>query len=232
WLDQGCDWYAAVTFEKRDAAGRVDEHVRHAIAWLNNWDYANSTPTIDSDGFNGTDSVVREVTLKSTSSGTYYLASRPVPALDEYVSRTVRLGDLEVDGTRVLDYTGTAYEVTCEIAWDELAGAGLQLRRSGDGSRHVDAGVYRDYAFLNRSSARNPDTSGKWQESHSPFDVAARRARLRILVDRTSVEMFVDDGRHVHSSQAFPYLIDAGLALFTIGGRAVFRDLVIREFTV
>ncbi|MET9859557.1 glycoside hydrolase family 32 protein [Streptomyces smyrnaeus] len=232
WLDHGWDWYGAVTFEKRDAAGRVDERARHAIAWLNNWDYANSTPTIDSDGFNGTDSIVREVTLKSTSSGAYYLASRPVPALDEYVSRTVRLGDLEVDGTRVLDYTGTAYEVTCEITWDELAGAGLQLRRSGDGSRHVDAGVYRDYAFLNRRNVRNPDTSGKWQESHSPFDVAARRVRLRILVDRTSVEMFVGDGRYVHSSQAFPYLIDAGLALFTIEGRAVFRDLVIREFAV
>lgn len=56
--------------------------------------------------------------------------------------------------------------------------------------------------------------------------------RLRILVDRTSVEMFVDGGRYVHSSQAFPYLIDTGLALFSIGGAAVFRNTVIREFTV
>jgi levanbiose-producing levanase len=55
--------------------------------------------------------------------------------------------------------------------------------------------------------------------------------RLRILVDRTSVEMFVDDGRYVHSSQAFPYLIDTGLALFSIGGTAVFRNTVIREFS-
>ncbi|MFI8949772.1 glycoside hydrolase family 32 protein [Streptomyces sp. NPDC053750] len=232
WLDHGWDWYGAVTFEKRDAAGRVDERVRHAIGWLNNWDYANNTTTIDSDGFNGTDSIVREVILRRTSTGAYYLASRPVPALDSYVSRTVRLGDLEVDGSRVLDYAGTAYEVTCEITWNELTGAGLQLRRSGDGGRHIDAGVYQDYAFLNRRSAPNPDTSGKWQESHSPFDPAARRVRLRILVDRTSVEMFVDDGRYVHSSQAFPYLIDTGLALFTIGGPAVFRDVVIREFAV
>jgi levanbiose-producing levanase len=47
--------------------------------------------------------------------------------------------------------------------------------------------------------------------------------KLRILVDRTSVE---------HSAEVFPCLIDTGPALFTIDGTAVFRNVVIREFTV
>ncbi|WP_210583819.1 glycoside hydrolase family 32 protein [Streptomyces sp. GESEQ-35] len=232
WLDHGWDWYAAVTFEKRDAGGTLDPAARYAIGWLNHWDYANTTPTIDCDGFNGTDSIVREVTLKRATSGTYYLASRPVAALDDHVSRTVNLGDLEVDGTRLLDYSGTSYELTTEITWDQLTGAGLQLRRSSDGGRHIDAGIYRDYAFANRRNTVNPDASGNWQESRSPFDPSARMVRLRVLVDRTSVEMFVDDGRYVHSMEAFPYLVDTGLALFTIDGAAVFRNTVIREFTV
>ncbi|NUS28577.1 MAG: glycoside hydrolase family 32 protein, partial [Streptomyces sp.] len=200
--------------------------------WLNNWDYANTTPTIDCDGFNGTDSIVREVTLKRAGSGAYYLASRPITALDDHVSRTIELGDLTVTGTRVLDYTGLSYELTTEVTWQSLTGAGLQLRRSADGGRHIDAGVYGDYAFLNRRNTVNPDTSGRWQESHSPFDPSARTVKLRILVDRTSVEMFVDDGRYVHSSEAFPYLVDTGLALFSIDGTAVFRNTVIREFSV
>ncbi|MFJ9629610.1 glycoside hydrolase family 32 protein [Streptomyces sp. NPDC101175] len=232
WLDHGWDWYAGVTFEKRDASGTVDQAARYAIAWVNNWDYANTTPTIDCDGFNGTDSVVREVTLKKASDGTYYLASQPVAGLDSYVSRTVDLGDVSVDGTLVLDYTGISYEVTTEITWSELTGAGLQLRRSPDGGRHIDAGIYADYAFLNRRNTVNADTSGNWQESHTPFDPSGGSVKLRILVDRTSVEMFVDDGRHVHTSQVFPYLLDTRLALFTIGGSAVFRDTVIREFSV
>ncbi|MFF4352607.1 glycoside hydrolase family 32 protein [Streptomyces sp. NPDC001530] len=232
WLDHGFDWYGAVTFDKRRADGSLDPRTRYAMGWLNNWDYPNITPTIDCDGFNGTDSIVREITLERAASGTYYLASRPIAALDDHVSRTVRLGDLEVDGSRVLDYAGVAYELTCEITWDQLAGVGVQLRRSADGSRHIDAGVYGDYAFVNRRGAVNPDTSGKWQESHTPFDPSARKVKLRILVDRTSVEVFVDDGRYVHSMEAFPYLVDTGLALFTIGGPAVFRNTVIREFTV
>ncbi|MFG2352203.1 glycoside hydrolase family 32 protein [Streptomyces sp. NPDC048521] len=232
WLDHGWDWYAAVTFEKRGPDGAVDPATRYALGWLNNWAYAHTTPTIDADGFNGTDSVVREITLKKTPSGGYHLASRPITALDAYVSRTVRLGDLTVDGTRLLDHTGISYELTTEITWDRLTGAGVQLRRSPDGVRHIDAGIYGDYAFLNRRGTVNPDAGGSRQESHSPFDRSAGRVRLRILVDRTSVEMFVDDGRYVHSTSVFPYLVDNRLALFSVDGTAVFRNTVIREFAV
>ncbi|MEU7305867.1 GH32 C-terminal domain-containing protein [Streptomyces sp. NPDC007206] len=231
WLDHGWDWYAAVTFDKRRPDGSPDPAARYALGWLNNWAYAQTTPTIDADGFNGTDSVVREITLKKSADG-YYLASRPVPALDSYVSRTVDLGDLTVDGTRLLDYTGVSYELTTEITWSQLTGAGVQLRRSPDGGRHIDAGIWGDYAFLNRRGTVGPDAGGNRQESHSPFDPGAGRVRLRILVDRTCVEMFVDDGRYVHSSEVFPYLVDDRLALFTAGGTAVFRNTVVREFAV
>ncbi|WEP00442.1 GH32 C-terminal domain-containing protein [Streptomyces sp. FXJ1.172] len=233
WLDHGWDWYAAVTFGKRRADGSSDPAARYAIGWLNNWAYAHTTPTIDADGFNGTDSVVREITLKKSASGGHYLASQPVAALDTYVSRTVNLGDLTVDdGTRLLDYTGISYELRTEITWSRLTGAGVQLRRSPDGGRHIDAGVWGEYAFLNRRGTVNPAASGDRQESRSPFDPGAGRVTLRILVDRTSVEMFVDDGRYVHSSEVFPYLVDDRLALFAAGGTAVFRNTVIREFTV
>ncbi|MFJ4626565.1 glycoside hydrolase family 32 protein [Streptomyces sp. NPDC088847] len=232
WLDHGWDWYAAVTFEKRDASGAVDPAARYALGWVNNWDYADTTPTIDCDGFNGTDSVVREITLTKASDGTYYLASQPVAGLDAHVSRTVNLGDVTVDGTKVLDYTGISYELTTEITWSQLTGAGVQLRRSPSGGRHIDAGIYGNYAFLNRRNTVNADTSGNRQESHTPFDPSAGTVKLRILVDRTSVEMFVDDGRHVHTSQVFPYLLDTGLALFTIDGSAAFQNTVIREFSV
>ncbi len=86
WLDHGWDWYAAVTFEKRDASGAVDAAARYALGWVNNWDYADTTPTIDCDGFNGTDSVVREISLTKASDGTYYLASQPVASASARMS--------------------------------------------------------------------------------------------------------------------------------------------------
>jgi levanbiose-producing levanase len=53
---------------------------------------------------------------------------------------------------------------------------------------------------------------------------------VRILVDRTTVEVFVDDGRYVHSSQVFAPPGDDGLALYSSGGPATFHDLTITEF--
>lgn len=73
--------------------------------------------------------IVREITLERAAPGTYYLASRPIAALDDHVSRTVRLGDL-AGRLSSAGRAGVAHELTCEITWDQLAGAGVELSRS------------------------------------------------------------------------------------------------------
>ena len=228
WLDYGWDWYAAVTWERR-VDGQLDPKTRYAIGWMNFWDYANNTPTWDSDGFNGTDSIVREVSLKWYGAESA-LVSTPVRTLEGRASNQIRLGDITVDGRTVLDYRGRAYQIQTRVTWDQLENIGMQLRLSNDDSRHIDAGVYHDFAYVNRAYTGNPDTSGRWMESRTPFDRARREVDLRILVDNLSVEMFVDDGRYVHSSLTFPENADDRLALYTDGGAAVFHDVTITEF--
>ncbi|TDC27972.1 glycoside hydrolase family 32 protein [Streptomyces sp. 8K308] len=232
WLDHGFDWYAAVTWERYAdrAAGVVDPTVRYAIGWANNWDYANTTPTLEADGFNGTDSVVREVRLVRDPTGALVLASRPVAALDQHVTRTVEFGDVAVNGTLALPYQGVAYELSTTLRWDAARTVGLQLRASADGTRHVDVGRHEEYAFVNRGYAPNPDASGRWQESRTPFPAARGELRLRALVDRTTVEVFFDDGSHTHSHVVFPPPEDTAVNLFALEGGATFTDLVIREF--
>ena len=237
WLDHGFDWYAAVTWEKHGEDGSVDPEVRRAQAWMNNWEYPDATPTTGADGFNGAMSVVREVTLQRRESGEYALLSRPVPALDAHASRTRRFGTRAVDGERELPFTGQAYDLRTELALDgSVTNAGLRLRTSGDGTRHLDVGVHGDYAYVSRADTRSP--AGKpgaaekkdSLESRTPVDPAARRVRLRVLVDRTSVELFVDDGRFVHTHAVFPEPGDTGVTLFAEGGRAHFGDMEIRTF--
>ena len=53
---------------------------------------------------------------------------------------------------------------------------------------------------------------------------------LRILIDNTSAELFINEGRHTHSSLVFPEPADDRIALFTDGGGATFRGLTITEF--
>ncbi|MFZ3566310.1 glycoside hydrolase family 32 protein [Streptomyces sp. BH097] len=233
WLDHGPDWYAAVTCEKRSADGTVDPAARYAFAWTNSWEYPHNTPTLVADGFNGTDSVTREITLQRAGDGTYFLASRPTPALDAYVTDTTALGDVRVDGTKPLDFTGTAYEIRAELRWTpgETENIGLQLRKAPGGTRHVDVGVYvaGGYAYVNRGGTLYP---GGTRETHTPVDAAAGKLELRVLVDRTTVEVFVGDGRHVHTHQVFGLPGDDRVALYASGGPAVFGALEIREFAL
>ncbi|GAB3299903.1 glycoside hydrolase family 32 protein [Parasphingorhabdus pacifica] len=228
WLDHGFDWYAAVTWEKY-VGGSVDPTRRYALAWMNNWDYAHNTPTVQTDGFNGTDSIVREISLHQTAEG-LALASRPVEALDARVARTLELGDLRVEGHRDLPYQGVAYEISAEVTWEQVQNVGMQLRKSGDGTRHVDVGVFGDYVYVNRAATGHPDETGRWLESRSSFDPAAKQVRLRVLVDRTTIEVFVDDGPHTHSHLVFPDPADTDVTLFALGGSALFSTVLVREF--
>lgn len=231
WLDWGFDFYGAVTYPHHDRTGREDPRLRRAIGWANFWDYPHNTPTSFTDGHNGDDMIVRELRLRAGSEG-YYLASQPPAALRRYVTRTHRLGDVALSGTRDLAIASPAYEISCELTWASgvKPNAGFEVCRAPGGGRHVAVGAYvpGPYAYINRRPTMNP-TGG---ESQTPFDAAARRLELRILVDRTSVELFVGDGRYVHSHRVFPLPRDNRIRLYAHDGGATFRELTIREIRV
>lgn len=225
WLDYGWDWYGAVTWE--NPANPLGS--RYGIGWMNNWDYSANTPTWANDGFNGTNSIVREIKLKRQSTGGHSLVSQPVNGLNNIVAGATNLGTLQVNGIVPLSYSGEAYELTTDISWTQLNNVGMQLRKSADGTRHADVGVYGNYTYLNRGYTNHPDHTNRFLESKSPFDPARKNIRLRILVDRTTIEVFVDDGKYVHSSLVFAAPGDNGIALYTDGGAATFANLTIRS---
>jgi levanbiose-producing levanase len=232
WLDRGFDFYGAVTYPHHDADGNEDPALRHAIGWANFWDYPHNTPSLVTDGYNGDDMITRDVRLLRTGAG-YTLASSPTAALHDYVTRTHQIGDVRLSGVRDIDVRATAYELSCELEWDPAAAPsniGFELRRGPEGGRHVAVGAFLNgpYAYVNRRPTVNP-TGG---ESQTPIDSTAGRLAVRVLVDRSSVEYFVDDGRDVHSHRVFPLPGDDRIRLFVNDGEATFHDLTIRELRV
>jgi levanbiose-producing levanase len=182
------------------------------------------------DGYNGDDMIVRDLRLERADDGTYYLASQPTTALADHIVRTHALGDVHVEGTLDLDLAARAYELTCTLAWDPTnrpGNVGFELCRAPGGGRHVAAGAFLDgaFAFVNR----RPTFSPAGGESQTPVDPAAGRLPVRVLVDHASVELFLGDGRTVHSHRVFPLAGDDRIRLFSYGGRAVFEDLTIHR---
>ncbi|MGI6878338.1 glycoside hydrolase family 32 protein [Microbacterium sp. gxy059] len=232
WLDAGFDFYGAVTYPDHAADGTENPRLRRAIGWANFWDYPHNTPTLATDGYNGDDMIVRELRLVPGEDG-YRLASSPPAALADHAVRSYEFGDVEVVGAHDLDVRCGAFDLTCEIVWDPSSppeNVGFEVLRAPGGGRHVAVGAFLEggYVYVNRSPTINP-TAG---ESQTPFAADVGRLAVRILVDRTSVEFFVGEGTVVHSHRVFPLAGDDRVRLSASGGRARFRDLVIREIAI
>ncbi|WP_261134609.1 glycoside hydrolase family 32 protein [Bacillus sp. Marseille-Q3570] len=229
WLDYGFDWYGGVTFEDGTSDNQLSH--RYALAWMNNWAYADHSPTLK-ENFNGLDSIVRKIELKKSDEDSYYLGSQPVEKLNQLTDSSDSYQQIEVDGSKTIGATGTAYQIEAEISWSKIGNVGLRLRESTDKTRHVDVGLSPkgQYSYVNRKSTNQPDESGKYIESIAPFDASQKKVHLKILVDKTSVEVFIDDGKVVHSNQVFPPLKDKNITLYSEGGPATFENIEIKHF--
>lgn len=228
WLDWGWDWYAGVTWPAVEAP----ETKRLAVAWMNNWKYAaRDVPTDASDGYNGQNSIVRELRLERQAGGWYSLLSSPVAALQGYVSATTALPDSVVNGSAVLPWTGRAYELELSISWDAAANVGVSVGRSADGTRHTNIGKYGDELYVDRSPSELAGYSlAPYTRAAAPIDANARSVHLRIFVDKQSVEVFVNSGHTVVSQQVHFADADTGISLYADGGPANFTGITIREF--
>ncbi|WP_241428135.1 glycoside hydrolase family 32 protein [Clostridium sp. DJ247] len=229
WLDYGFDWYAGVTFESGNSSDKFTK--RYALAWMNNWDYPHNTPTVR-EGFNGMDSIVRQISLKKQVDNTYSLVSQPVETLDSIVTSTDYFNEIQVNGSKTLEVQGEAYQLDADISWLDAKNVGFKLRESDDKKRHIDVGVFVEgqHSYVNRTFTAQPDKNKKYVESRATFDTSKKKVHLKILVDKTSVEVFVDDGKIAYSSEVFPNLNDKGITLFSIGGKSIFENVVIKHF--
>jgi sucrose-6-phosphate hydrolase SacC (GH32 family) len=81
----------------------------------------------------------------------------------------------------------------------------VDRRRSGR------TGFHKDFTANGRETAPLPAEGGRG---------AARVVRLRVLVDRSSVEVFAGGGRVAITDQIFPSPASDGVALYAVGGAA------------
>lgn len=228
WLDWGWDWYGAVSWPSAENP----ETKRLAIGWMNNWKYANrNVPTDATDGYNGQNSIVRELVLAVQPDGRHALLSSPIKDLSGYATSIVTFEDKIVDGSFVLPWDGRAYELELDIAWDSATNVGVSVGRSADGRRHANVGKYGGELYVDRGpSDLSGFTLSPYSRAAAPIDSGARSVHLRIFVDTQSVEVFVNAGHTVISQQVHFTEGDTGISFYTDGGSAIFSGITIREF--
>lgn len=193
-LDGGRDLYAAVTFDN------APEQRRILLGWMSNWNYAAHIPT---PSWRGTMSMPRELGLR-VDSGNVVLTQRPVRELGAIaIGGGGRLRPFDLGGRRPLT-NAIRYRLDVEFKPDTATHVGVEVL-VGDGEATViEYEMQSEMLVLDRSRSgrRHVDPSfPSRQEVSVPLHGAP--LRLTVLVDRTSVEVFAQDGSACLTDQVF-----------------------------
>ncbi|RLK46691.1 glycoside hydrolase family 32 protein [Microbacterium telephonicum] len=210
WLDDGADFYAAVTWDDPSQTDEDRLSTRYALGWINNWTYARDLPTTDWQG--GALSTTRTIRLAEVD-GRLRLQSTPIEAL------TTLEGDAEAGEPRVIEPGGIhaldvqpgtpAYRL--RISFERPASGELRLRLADDDEHAVTVGydATRGEAFIVRGASPAadfpalyvaPQTAPSPADAQRSADAAGELVTMDLLVDASSVEVFVSDGSSLTSA--------------------------------
>ena len=217
WADYGKDFYAAVSWSDMP---RTDGR-RVWIGWMNNWQYGKDIPT---SPWRSAQSVPRELALRTTRDGVR-LVQRPVAEIQRLRGTGRRLGaqPIPVGSTPLAarGISGTALEIVAELEVGAASELGVKVRTGRNEETVIGVDPRAGRLFVDRTRSGevsfHPDFPGRHA---GPLPIENGRVRLRILVDRSSVEVFAGDGRTVITDQIFPDPASDGVALYATGGPA------------
>ncbi len=227
WMDYGPDFYAARTWRDVD---QVRNGRTTMLGWMGNWEYARIVPTSWGKGF---ESVPRDISLRKSKNG-YRLVQQPIPELQKLRKEKYEESDRVIEGIQSLASFRPAqncYEL--EAVWDVdqsasefglnlLVGEGRKLSLTYDPvlfNLVLDRTNCTDYTSDEAFNQKFPEKMSMVVPPENG------QLRLHILVDRSSVEIFTNQGEKVMSALTFPGEDQKGIELFATEGKALLASL-------
>ncbi|MGH9837403.1 MAG: glycoside hydrolase family 32 protein [Blastocatellia bacterium] len=217
YADYGKDFYAAVSWSdipKTD--GR-----RIWIGWMMNWQYANEEP---SETWRGAMSLPRVLSLKKFPDG-IKLVQQPIVA-----SRVNRLISQQLSGEGVASINsflpsmfagGDAMDIEAEFEVGAASEFGIKVRKGETEETIIGYDAARQQLFIDRTKSGEVGFKPGFPGRHAaPMKPTGNKIRLDIFVDRSSVEVFGNDGEVVLTDRIFPRGRSRGLELYEVGGKA------------
>ncbi|HVU07442.1 MAG TPA: glycoside hydrolase family 32 protein [Verrucomicrobiae bacterium] len=203
WADYGPDFYAAASWSdipKSD--GR-----RIWIGWMNNWQYGQDLPT---SPWRSAMSVPRELSLIATGEG-IRLAQQPVAELNqlrEFFPLTFSGGSFADASRWLMNHTNLPPLLDVEMTFTKVSNESpfaviLQTGLNQQISIACEPALNQLIVDRRQSglTAFNRDFSGRYR---APLNLTNGCYKLRLLVDTSSLETFVQDGKVVLTSLMFP----------------------------
>ncbi|MBN1416609.1 MAG: glycoside hydrolase family 32 protein [Bacteroidales bacterium] len=197
WLDYGKDNYAGVTWSNEPQDRNI------LMGWLSNWEYAGQTPT---SMFRGVMTLPRELFLDTHPDGHLIVGSKIVDEINVISENEEALFDGQVTNDVNLDLDATdAYELNVSISGFSSSGNILKLQNSNGDVVTIGYDMERGELIFDRTDSGTSDFSSSFSKSiENPVDFHEEILNLQIIVDQSSVEIFVNGGLSSQTNLVFP----------------------------
>ncbi len=202
WIDFGKDNYAGVTW-----ANIPEENGRHLfMGWMSNWQYANEVPT---ETWRSAMTIARELRLEKNDNS-YLITSVPAKELKNYRSISYQEENIRIEGeTKLIDSSRidlTSAEIRFNIS--DLKDTNYKFRLSNSKGDELVFGYNHSKKefYLDRSAAGQTDFSEDFANKMSTAPRISESEDLNgiIILDKTSIELFFDEGETVITEILFP----------------------------
>lgn len=229
WIDYGRDNYAGVTWSNIPA-----EDGRHLfMGWMSNWLYAQEVPT---EKWRSAMTIARELSLKKVDN-TFRIFSLPVEELDSYITNKVQKEKIQVqDSAEIVNHQNidlTRARISFKIPnlqdqTYEFKLANEQGDRFLFGYKHPEKEFY-----INRKKSGLTNFNDDFAEviSTAPRTSTADTLSVLMILDRTSIELFYDDGGTLMTEIFFPEKPYTSLSVSSPGNFVV-QDLKTGQFNL
>jgi len=220
--DYGPDYYAAVIYKNCPS-----ESSPVSVGWANNWKYAQDIPTTP---WRSAMSLPRMLSV-SKIGDEWLLLQEPVPSIEMLRSSpTLQVKKRVIEKLDALPVKSQQFELDCSI--ESLGASTFGLRFFSDTGHELELG------YDNVSHALYMDRRKTWNTSFNEvyerlgryevnLSIDDAKLRLRVFVDNSIVEVFVNGGQVVMTMQAFPGSDDLGVEIFSEGGKIIVDNLLL-----
>lgn len=195
WVDYGRDNYAGVTFSNIE----TKDGGKLFMGWMSNWLYANQVPT---EEWRSSMTLARTLKLIK-GKNTFRLTSNPVPELNEFKSKKIQNSSTPLDGSTLLTTSKTVDLTSSEINFkvDSIAKGKYTFtlaNKQGDKLSFGYDAITGNY-FVDRNKAGLNNFSDKFSDrvAIAPRTSTQKDWSGTILLDKTSIELFFDEGQTV-----------------------------------
>ncbi len=223
WLDYGRDNYAGVTWSNVPAAdGR-----RLFIGWMSNWDYANEIPTVN---FRSAMTVAR--TLRLAHNGEHLVvASEPVKEMESLRREPLSLADKTTFDTvtfeNFLPNNQGAYELTFTVTPNDTDSFSFSIENTKGEVLTYLFDIAKKTLLVDRTKS-SVAFNTNFAETLIKAPLTAKKSYMvRLLVDKASTELFVNNGEVVQTNTVFPSEVYNTLRFKTEKGTLNLNDITV-----